>query len=686
MSRSHPVTSPLGDSIAYSGDAPAAASQRSWRDIALGGLLVLIVLVCYWPALHGGFVIDDGINITKPELRSIHGLWRIWTELGVTQQYYPFLYSAYWVEHRLWGDAVLGYHLVNVLQHAVAACLLVAVLRRLAVPGAWLAGFVFAVHPIAVESVAWIAEQKNTLSTALCLGSALAYLCFDRSRRPACYVLALVLFLAALASKTVVATLPAALLVVLWWQRGRLSVRRDVLPLAPWLMVGGAAGLSSAWVERRFVGASGDAFALSLVDRVLVASRAIWFYLEKLVWPAGLQFNYPRWPVGSHSAAAMGAAIATAFLAILVAWLARRWRGPAAALMLFVGLLAPMLGFLNIYWFLISFVADHFVYLPSSAIIAAFAAGLAMAARHASAVIRTIVAAASVALVATLGTMTWRHARIFGNYETLCRETLARNPGAWLMHHNLGVELAADPARLPEAMAHFRETIRLQPTFADAHFNLARAFQRSPDTLDAATEEYREAVRLSPADIDARFGLANTLANRGQLAEAIVEYRRVVEQRPNFADAHFYLARALTETSAPPSEAVVQYEIGLQLDPDNADAQNQLGRLLMQTPGQLPDAILHLSTARRLAPESLDANFNLSNALASAGRMGDAIAAFEATLRLKPDFVEAHYNLGCVFARTPGHAADARAHFETVLQLRPGFEPARQMLKQLPPQ
>ena len=643
----------------------------------------MAAVACYWPALRGGFVIDDAINVTKPDLRSIAGLWRIWSQLGTTQQYYPFLYSAYWMEHRLWGDAVVGYHLVNLLQHVASACLLVAILRRLAVPGAWLAAFVFALHPIAVESVAWIAEQKNTLSTALCLASALMYLRFDAHGRWRDYALALAFFVAALLSKTVVATLPAALLVVLWWRRGRIDAR-DVLRLAPWLAIGVATGLFSAWVERRFVGATGDEFALSLLERALVASRALWFYLGKLAWPVGLQFIYPRWIVGTRDAATVIFAAMTVGAAGLLAWRAPRWRGLAATAMLFVGLLSPMLGFLNIYWFLVSFVADHFAYLPSVAIFAAFGATVAALFRRASPTLRVAIGSVCVVLIVALGTMTRRHSRIFRDHETLCRETLAQNPGAWLMHHNLGVALAADPKRLPEAIAEFRETIRLQPTFADAHFNLGQAWQRSPETLDAAIGEFREAVRLAPTDAEARFALANALANRGRLEEAIQEYRRVLEQRPAFADAHFTLARALTESSREPAEIAAEYEAGLRIDPNNPDAQNQLGRALMQLPGRLPEAIEHLTIACRLAPESLDPHFNLANALANAGRMSDAAAAFIATLRLKPDFVEAHYNLGCVLAQMPGRTADARAQFEQALQLRPGFEPAQAMLNRLP--
>ena len=178
------------------------------------------------------------MHVTRADLRSLHGLWRIWFDLGATQQYYPLLHSAFWLEHRLWGDSVFGYHLTNVVLHAASAFLVVMIVRRLSLPGAWLAGFVFALHPVCVEAVAWISEQKSTLSGVFYLAAALIYLDFDRSRRKSHYFAALGLFVLALMSKSVTATLPAAILVIFWWQRGRLDWRRDVLPLAPWLVCG----------------------------------------------------------------------------------------------------------------------------------------------------------------------------------------------------------------------------------------------------------------------------------------------------------------------------------------------------------------------------------------------------------------------------------------------------------------
>ncbi len=221
----------------------------------MAAALVIVVLLVYQPAWQGGLIWDDDAHVTRPELRSWGGLYRIWFDLGATQQYYPLLHSLFWIEYKLWGDATLGYHLVNILLHATAAVMAAAVLRRLKVPGAYLAAAIFALHPVQVESVAWITEQKNTLSAVFYLAAAMLYLRFDQTRKTPLYAGALALFVICLLSKTVTATLPAALLVIFWWQRGRLSWERDGLPLIPFFILGAVAGLFTAWVERTLIGA-----------------------------------------------------------------------------------------------------------------------------------------------------------------------------------------------------------------------------------------------------------------------------------------------------------------------------------------------------------------------------------------------------------------------------------------------
>jgi hypothetical protein len=276
------------------GDKQPRPGARDWL-LALG--LLAAVLLAYQPAWNGMPVWDDNQHLIGPALQSWHGLADIWFQPGATPQYYPLVSSLFWMEQKLWGNATLGYHLVNILLHVASALLLVKVLRRLEVPGAWLGAALWALHPVQVESVAWMTELKNTLSGLCYFGSALAYLRFDRERKGVFYLTALGLFGAGLLAKSVIATLPAALLLVFWWKRRKLRWKEDVLPLGPFFVVGIGLGLFTAWLERAMVIGSDLGTRVSIVDRCLVPGRAVWFYLGKLAWPHPLIFIYPQWEV-----------------------------------------------------------------------------------------------------------------------------------------------------------------------------------------------------------------------------------------------------------------------------------------------------------------------------------------------------------------------------------------------------
>jgi hypothetical protein len=387
-------------------------------DIGFGLLLALLTLAAYEPALHAGLIWDDDAHVTKPALQSLHGLWRIWFEIGATQQYYPVLHSAFWFEHRLWGDHAFGYHLLNVGLHVGASLLFARLLfrllerRRVSEGGAgcpqpaagpsdrvrrvaaYFAAALFALHPVCVETVAWVSEQKNTLSAVFYLASALAYVRWsgicgraDSNRDklkhlplaspPAStpshdprgslswYLIASVLFLLALLSKSVTATLPAALLVITWWRKDRLEWRRDWIPLLPWFVLAGAMGSLTGHLERTQIGAEGPAFALSFAQRCVLAGRVFWFYLDKLIWPARLSFNYTRWTIDAHRPVQwLGIAAAGGFVAAL--WAIRsKTKAPLVAMLCYGGTLFPALGFFNVYPFIYSYVADHFQYLAS---------------------------------------------------------------------------------------------------------------------------------------------------------------------------------------------------------------------------------------------------------------------------------------------------------------------------------
>lgn len=639
----------------------------------------------YWPALRGGFIWDDNAHITTAAMRSFRGLWRIWFDLGATQQYYPLLHSAFWIEHRFWGDAVLGYHLVNVSLHATAAFLVVLIVRRLALPGAWLAGLIFALHPVCVESVAWISEQKSTLSAVFYLAAALVYLRFDESRRRSHYVWAIALFLCALLSKTVTATLPAALLVILWWKRGRLDLRRDVRPLLPWFALGITAGLFTAWVERTYIGARGAEFAITPVERFLIAGRVVWFYAAKLFWPANLIFMYPRWHIDPAVWWQWLFPVAALTVAVCLWLLARalpRRRGPLAAFLLFTGTLFPALGFVNVYPFRFSWVADHFQYLACLGLIVPASWALSVwAGRIAPS--KAVAVAVPTVVVLILAVLTWRQAHMYGDTETLYRETLARNPASWMAHNNLGAALAKMEGRIPEAVAEYQAALRIKPDYAEPHNNLATILSRQPGRMPEAIAEVQEALRIKPDYPEALVNLGTFLSTiPGRLPEAIAAYQAALRIKPDHAEAHNDLGLALTEMPGRLPDAIKELEAAVRLEPDNAQMHDNLASALVQMPGRLPDAIAQVRTALEITPDDPQAHDFLGRALSQLpGHLPEAIAEFETALRIAPDYAQAHNDLGVVLLYVPERRADAIAEFRAALALNPNDPRAQSNLQ-----
>lgn len=608
---------------------------------AVFALVLVGALAAYFPALAGDFLWDDAGHVTRADLQSWFGLARIWFELGATQQYYPLLHSAFWLEHQLWGDAPAGYHLVNVLWHATAACLLVALLRRLAVPGALLAGLVFALHPVGVESVAWISEQKNTLSTVFYLAAALAWLRFADDRRPARYGIATLWFAAALLTKTVTATLPAALLVIAWWRGGRLSWRSDVLPLLPWLGLGAAAGLGTAWLETVQIGASGGDFALGPVERGLLAGRVVWFYLGKLVWPAGLAFFYPRWTI--DAGVAWQWLFPGAALLVLAAgvWWSRRDRGPLAAALLYGGTLFPVLGFVNVYPFVFSYVADHFQYLASLWLIAFLAAAATRGAALASWP-RWSGPAAAAGVLMILGGLTWRQSGMYRDVITLYETTLERNPSSWVAHLNLGTALD-EAGRPEEALPHLQRALELKPESPEILNSLGNVLNRLRRSREALPL-LEQAVRLQPRFAAAHNTLGVALMALGRAGEGIAKFGRAVALDPELAIARVNLGWALAN-SGRFAEAIARFEQVRRERPDFADAEFKWG-LTLAMQGRMVDAVPHLARAVELQPGDAAMRHALGRALLDVGRHTDAIEQLQETLRLEPNHAGALEALG----------------------------------------
>jgi protein O-mannosyl-transferase len=628
-----------------------------------GAGLVAMVLVAYGSAWLAGFVWDDDDYVTaNVTLRSLDGLRRIWLEPGAVPQYYPLTFTTLWIEHAVWGLWPAGYHGTNVLLHATCAVLAWRILRLLEVPGAWLGAALFAVHPVHVESVVWITERKNVLSGALGLGAALLWLqqaLAPPGRAPSRDVwIATALFVAALLAKAVVATLPVVLLVLVWWRRGRIE-RRDVVSLAPWFAVAVASGLMTTWMEQTHVGARGAAWESTFVERVLIAGRALWFYVASLAWPTTLTFIYPRWVVDASvwwqwlfPMAALAAAVAL--------WSARRrvGMGPFVAAVVFAVTLGPALGFVAVYPHRYSFVADHFQYLASLA-------PLALAASLLVRLDRAVMPVGGV-LLAVLGLLTWRQGLAYRDAETLWLDTIAKNPSAEMAFVNLGI-LQQESGRLDDALASYDRALALDPAAADVHRNRGNALA-AQGRVDAALESFATALRLDPSDARTRNSRANTLAGAGRHGEAIVEYEGALAIDPRYADAHGNLANVLVMEGRR-DEARAHYEQALAADPGYAEAQRNFA-ILLANEGRLPEAAARFAEAVRLRPGWAEAQHDLGNALAALGRFADAIAPYRQALRLDPGYVDAHNNLGVAMANL-GRRDEALMHFREALRLDP---------------
>jgi tetratricopeptide (TPR) repeat protein len=629
---------------------------RFARQLGPAAIVIVATFLAYLPAMRGNFIWNDGDYVTAPELRSLAGLGRIWGDLGATEQYYPLLHSAFWVQHRVFEDRPLGYHVVGLALHVLSALLFAAVLRRLFSPSrsgypaavsqlsfsgglaAWIAAFLFALHPVHVESVAWITEQKNTLSLAFYLGAALAYLRFDETRKPVPYAVGFVLFAASLGCKTVTATLPAALLVIFWWKRGRLDLKRDVAPLLPWLAAGMAAGLFSSWVERVYGHAVGPDFTTSPTGRLLVAGRSTIFYACKLLWPAGLNFIYPRWIIDPADVRQWLYPAAVVVFGAALWCLQRRWRGPLAAFLFFTGSLFPVLGFVNLYGARFSWVWDHWQYLADLGPIAFAAAVLAAAWRRLKGSVRFLGAALFASLLAAFGALSAAHGRMFLDDQTLYRTTIARNPGSWMAHYNLGLILAQTPGRLDDAIAEFRESILLKPDLVEAHDNLGNALLRTPSGLEDAITEYREAIRIDPSAYRSHYNLGFVWSHLpGHIDDAIDEYEIAVRLQPDSVQSRDNLGVALARVPWRLDEAIDQFRAALRLDPSFAGVHNNLGLALSQRTERLPEAVAEYRSAISLDPGFAPAWYNLGAAQYQLGNLKAAADAFREELRLSPD-------------------------------------------------
>jgi tetratricopeptide (TPR) repeat protein len=606
------------------------------RFLAL--VLVIATFAAYEPIRRAGFIWDDEDHvIANPAVAASNGLQMIWSSLAVSR-YYPLTLTNFWIQRRLWGLNLRPYHLVNVALHAANGVLIFLLLRRLQVRGAWLASMLWSLHPVNVESVAWITELKNTQSGLFFFLSVLCFLQFDTGGRRYAYVLALICGLAAMLSKPSTVVLPLVLLLCVWWERGSWG-RADIRRIAPFFVM--ALGMSVLTVveQRGHIQREGTAeWNLGMAERVVIAGRAVWFYTSKILWPVRLTFVYPRWKPDSGSFLGWLPLAGLVVGGVLLwPWRQQHWaRAALFGFAFFVAALLPVLGFLDIYYFRYSFVADHFQYLASIGPIALFAAAassqadswqLGCDARY----------ALSASLLILLAALTWRQSHIYRNIQILWRDTIAENPQCWMAHYNLGRILERE-GKVQEAIEHWEQAVQANPNYVEAHNNLGLAMIQLGRPQEAIGH-CEQALRINPNFALAHNNLALALQHTGRVQEAIGHYEQALRIKPDFFEAQNNLALALWRTGRV-QEAIEHWGQAVQANPNYVEAHNNLGLAMMQL-GRPQEAIGHCEQALRINPNDATAHFNLGLALEKTGRIQEAIQHYQQALRIKPDFVQA---------------------------------------------
>ena len=652
--------------------------RRNWFRALL---LVTLVFIAYAQVFRAGFIWDDESHLTRNAcVIGPLGLKEIWTTAQAV--YYPLVLTTFWALHKFAGLNPLPYHALNVLLHAVSAILLWRVLRLLEVRGAWLGAALWALHPVMVQSVAWVTELKNTQSCVFYLLSILFFLKWKdqgaavsglqrrtQDGRSSVFALSLVCFILATLSKPSVVMLPFVLALCMWWMRGKIHWR-VALALAPFAVISLLASAWTIWEQRFHARAIGPDWNQTFPERLIIAGKAIWFYLGKLVWPHALIFIYPRWNIDSSTAVAYLPFLAAIAALVALCFIPARWgRALFFATAYYVVLLFPVLGFFSVFFFRYSFVSDHFQYLASMGPLALTGAGIAtLRGRlcgtqadlvfHPRAIPRSgrtldnprrrsvLIGGLCGIVLVSLGFLTWRQTAQYHDLFALYTATLKKNPGCWMAHYNLGIVLS-EQGEADKAIDHYRRAVVLRPDYAEAHYNLGRLLVERGQLADAIAH-YERAAAINPADAEAQNNLGVTLFGIGRADDAIAHYKKALEIQPDYAEASCNLASALI-AKGDFDGAIARYTTCLTAIPDQEEARYNLASALLRR-GRTDEAIVQYKKVLQMHPESADTHANLGSAWLAKGRVRDAIEEYKRALQISPENLAALSNLAWLLA------------------------------------
>ena len=655
------------------------------RDWFWSLLLIAFVFIAYSRVFGANFVWDDESHLTRNIcVIGPLGLKEIWTTAQAV--YYPLVLTTFWILHKFLGLNPFPYHLLNVLLHAVSALLLWRTLQLLKIPGAWLGAVLWALHPVMVQSVAWITELKNTQSCVFYLLSILWFLKwqnrtegkptssfkFERSvgnRSLGEFLLSLVFFILATLSKPSVVMLPFVLALCIWWRRGKIRWR-DMLTLTPFILVSALAGGWTIWEQKFHARAIGPDWAQTFPERLIIAGKAIWFYLGKLMWPHPLIFIYPRWNIDSSKVVAYLPLVAALTGLIALGFIHAKWgRAVLFAAAYYVVSLFPVLGFFSVFFFRYSFVSDHFQYLASMGPLALAGAGIATVFGRSHETAGTLVSSPAVVplsgstvaipqrrlvlssclcglLLLFLGLLTWRQTAEYRNLFALYTATLRKNTDCWMAHYNLGIALS-EQGEADQAIDHYKRAVAVRPDYAEAHYNLGRLLVQRGQ-LDDAIAHYESAAAINPVDAEAQNNLGVTLFGIGRVDDAIMHYQTALEIRPHYAEASCNLANALI-AKGDFDGAIGHYTLCLAVMPDQEEARYNLASALLRR-GRTNEAIVQYQKVLQMHPESADVHANLGSAWLAKGRVRDAMEEYTRALQISPENLAALSNLAWLLA------------------------------------
>jgi tetratricopeptide (TPR) repeat protein len=636
-----------------------------------GAMIVLGAVIIFLPVLHGNWLWDDNIDITQNGVtRGAKGLWTIWFQPGSQLDYYPVKASVQWVQWHLWGNDTFGYHLTNLLLHIASALLVWRLFQKLGLKLAWLGGLIFAIHPALVESVAWIAELKNTLSMPFFLLAAIFYLEYDAHRRRKDFIVALVLFILAMLTKPTMVMFPVVILGYAWWQRGRIG-RHDLKASAPFFAISlilGVVTLAMAYWYKHLHNQDGGLVPLGgPFSRLALMGLSLSFYFWNTVWPVDLVPIYPQWKVRPPSL--------LEFLPWLLLggllygfWSKRAtWgRDVLFGVGFFLVMLLPFTGLVSANYMTFTWVMDHFLYIPILGLIGLAIAGLELAARRMPESARLIGVGLLVLVLAAMIVQSRLYAEKFVSQKVLWTYTLDLNPGAWPAHNNLG-NVMVEEGRVEEGIAHFEQALELNPYFSEAHANWGAALVKE-GRLKEGMAQYDIALKLNAKYADVYYDYGNALSKAGRLPEATQCYAKAVELQPDFPEAHNNWGNALLDLGRP-EDAATHFTLAVNSNPDFAEAHNNLGNALVKL-GRYDEAVVQYQAALALRGNYARAHYNLGNVMMLTGRYPEAIEEYQISAAGDPNYVNTFYNWGNVLLKQ-GRYADAVPPFQQAAALNP---------------